>query len=90
MVTPPGNGPSSVEPTPLQPHTEFSPSVSSAFVSSGLKEMFLEGGDCHCFILRVLVTGMRWGHVDEDRRLSLGDLGRKTKGITGVQQPLCQ
>lgn len=52
--------------------------------------MFLEGGDCHCFILRVLVTGMRWGHVDEDRRLSLGDLGRKTKGITGVAQALCQ
>jgi len=55
-----------------------------------LKGMFLEGGDCHCFILRVLVTGMRWDHVDEDRRLSLGDLERKTKGITGVAQALCQ
>ena len=52
--------------------------------------MFLEGGDCHCFILRVLVTGMRWDHVDEDRMLSLGDLERKTKGITGVAQALCQ
>ena len=74
----------------MEPHTEFSPSVSSAFVPSGLKGMFLEGEDCHCFILRVLVTGMRWGHVDEDRRLSLGDLGRKTKGITGIAPPLCQ
>lgn len=58
MATPLGNGPSSVELTPLEPHTEFSPSVSSAFVPSGLKRVFLEGGDCHCFILRVLVTGI--------------------------------